>query len=161
MFKKAAFIATGALALAALASPAFAQSFNPSSGTFTGASAPTVTLRQSTTVACNVALTANVTSATTATIPTRSISPGSLLCLAVVPYGTWSAATVPGDSTKIALTMGANTVANEPCYGTVIVPFSGSTLTFSGQTLPPVNPAHRTCYLLAGAVTITGLTIVP
>lgn len=161
MFKTATFIATGALALAGMASPALAQSFSPASGTFNGVSTPTVTLRQSTQVACNVTFTANVTSATTATIPTRNISPGSLLCLAVVPFGTWSAATVPGDPTKIALTMGANTVANEPCFGTVNVSFSGSTITFAGETLPPVNPLHRTCTLVAGSVQIAGLTIVP
>lgn len=161
MFKTAAFIATGALALAGMASPALAQSFSPTSGTFTGASAPTVTLRQSTTVACNVGFSATVTSATTASIASPSISPGSLLCFAVVPFGTWSATTVPGNPSKIRLTMGANTVANEPCFGTVDVAFTGSQISFAGEILPPVNPLHRSCTLVTGKVNVTGLTIVP
>ncbi len=148
-----------ALATVALASPSFAQSFSPSSGSVSGAGS--VTLSQTTTGTCNVSITASPLSATSAPIPTRSISPNSALCFAVAPSGSWSAAVAPGSTTSIALTIGANTVANDPCYGTVVVAWNTatSTATFSNNVLPPVNAGGRSCTIRSGSIRIPGLQI--
>ena len=59
---------------------------------------------------------------------------------------------VPGSTTSIALTIGANTVANDPCYGTVVVAWNNatSTATFSNNVLPPVNAGGRSCTIRSG-----------
>ena len=73
----------------------------------------------------------------------------------------WSAAVVPGSTTSIALTIGANTVANDPCYGTVVVAWNNatSTATFSNNVLPPVNAGGRNCTIVRGSIRIPGLQI--
>ncbi|WP_395945530.1 hypothetical protein [Brevundimonas sp.] len=159
MMKKLS-LALAAIATVAMAAPAFAQSFTPPTGTKTGSGA--VTLSQTTVVTCNVSLTATPFTAASVPIPTRSISPGSALCIAVVPYGAWSAAVVPGSTTLIDLTIGANTVANDPCYGTVRVAWNNATMTatFNNNTLPAVNPNGRACVIRSGSIRIPGLTIV-
>lgn len=158
MIRKISF-AAAAIATLALASPSFAQSFSPSSGSASGSG--TVRLRQTTTVNCNVSITANPLSATSAPIPTRNITPGDFLCIAVVPYGAWSAAVVPGSTTSIALTIGANTVAGQPCYGTVTVAWDNvlHRATFNNNVLPPVNPAHPSCTIISGTINIPTLSI--
>ena len=152
-------IAAAALASVALASPSFAQSFSHSSGSVSGSGS--VVLSQTTVVTCNVSITASPLSATSAPIPTRSITPGSALCFAVGPYGSWSAAVVPGSTTSISLTIGANTVANDPCYGTVVAAWNNatSTATFSNNVLPPVNAGGRSCTIRSVSIRIPGLQI--
>ena len=159
--KKTLAIALTGLATLALASPSFAQSFNPSSGSVSGSGS--VALRQSVNVTCNVGVTLSPISANSAPIPTRSITRGSLLCAAVAPYGSWSAAPVPGSTNQIDLTIGANTVANDPCYGTVRVAYNNanSSVSFNNNVLPPVNAGGNACTLVSGTITLPGLTITP
>src|SRR3546814_10440913 len=80
-------------------------------------------------------------------ISSPDITMGDFNCLFVVPQGTWSAATVPGDATKVDITMGANTVSNDPCYGTVRGDWNNSTmvLTITNKTLPPIDPNGNIC----------------
>lgn len=152
-------VAAAAFATVALASPSFAQSFSPSTGNLSGSGS--VTLSQTTTIPCNVSVTASA-GATHRPIPTRSITPGNFLCVAVTPFGSWAADVVPGSTTTISLTIGANTIANDPCFGTVIVAWNNatSTATFNNNVLPPVDPAGRNCTLVSGSIRIPGLTII-
>lgn len=158
MIKTLSF-AAAAFATLALASPSLAQSFSPSSGTVTGSGS--VRLQQTTNVNCNVSITANL-GATSAAIPTRSISAGDFLCIFVAPFGTWSAGVVPGSTTSISLTIGANTVAGQPCYGTTTVAWNNatSTATFSNNVLPPVTAGNPSCTIVSGSIRIPGLTII-
>lgn len=158
MIKTLAFTAA-ALATIALASPSFAQTFSPSTGSVTGAGS--VTLSQTTTVTCNVSITANPLSATTAPIPTRSITAGDFLCIAVAPTGAWKADIVPGSTTLIDLTIGANTVANDPCYGKVTVAWNNATrtATFNNNVLPAINAGGKNCTIVRGSIRIPGLQI--
>ena len=68
---------------------------------------------------------------------------------------------VPGSTSLISLTIGANTVANDPCYGTVTVAWNNatSTATFSNNVLPPVNAGGRSCTIRSGSIRIPGLQI--
>lgn len=83
MIKTLSF-AAAVLATVALASPSFAQSFSPSTGNVSGSG--NVTLNQTTTLSCNVAITASP-GATERLIPTRSITSGDFLCIVVAPFG--------------------------------------------------------------------------
>lgn len=150
--------AAAALATVAIASPSFAQSFSPSTGNLSGSGS--VRLQQTTDVTCNVAITASP-GATSRAIPTRSISAGTFLCVVVTPYGAWNAAVVPGSTTSIALTIGANTVANKPCYGTVTVAWNNTTrtATFNNNVLPAVTSGDPSCTLVSGSINIPGLQI--
>lgn len=158
MIKTLSF-AAAVFATVAIASPSFAQSFSPSSGSVSGSG--TVRLSQTTTVNCNVAITANL-GATTAPIPTRSITAGDFLCIFVAPFGSWNAAVVPGSTTSISLTIGANTVAGQPCFGTTTVAWDNatSTATFNNNVLPPVTPGNPSCTIILGSIRIPGLTII-
>ena len=151
--------AAAAFATVAIASPSFAQSFSPSTGNVSGSGS--VVLSQTTVVTCNVSITASP-GATTRAIPTRSISPGDLLCFAVGPTGAWSASVVPGSTTSISLSIGANTVANQPCYGTVTVAWNNATntATFNNNVLPPVTAGNPSCTIRSGSIRIPGLTII-
>jgi hypothetical protein len=157
MIKTLSF-AAAVLATAAIASPSFAQSFSPSTGNVSGSGS--VRLQQTTDVTCNVSVTASP-GATTRAIPTRSISAGSFLCVVVTPYGAWNAAVVPGSTTLISLTIGANTVANQPCYGTAIVAWDNATntATFNNNVLPAVTTGNPNCTIVSGSIRIPGLQI--
>ena len=157
MIKTLSF-AAAALATVAIASPSFAQSFSPSTGNVSGSGS--VRLQQTTDVTCNVSITASP-GATSRAIPTRSISAGSFLCVVVTPYGAWNAAVVPGSTTSIALTIGANTVANQPCYGTVTVAWNNATntATFNNNVLPAVTTGNPSCTIVSGSIRIPNLQI--
>ncbi|WP_409020340.1 hypothetical protein [Brevundimonas vesicularis] len=167
--KKSVAIVTGLLALGC-ASAASAQSLSPSSGTGT-ISSSTVVLSQSTTASCFIGGTYTLTGPSGGAIsPTMSgglcnpIIPGVPNSAIVRPYGAWSFSVKSGSTTSILLTVGANTVLNKPCYGTVEVPYNSATktLTFSGQTLPPVTAGDPICTLVSGTVTLNpGVTINP
>jgi len=152
MFKKLTF-AAAVLATAAFAAPSFAQTFSPSTGTVTG-SGP-VKLFQTMTVDCTASVTANL-AGSTASVPSRSIS-GPGLCFLVVPYGTWSLATIPGVTNQVRMTIGANTVTNKPCYGTIDVAYNSATsrITFNNNVLPAVNAGDPSCTIIQGYITIT------
>lgn len=146
----------------ALAMPfaANAQSF---SGNANGSSG-SANLEQTVNVTCDVAFDGTVASSTQVNITGPSVSPGALLCLAVVPYGTWRANTVPGDATKIDITMGANTVANDPCYGTVRADWDNDLkiLTITEKTLPAVDqtpPVGQTCTVHSAEIYIPNLDL--
>lgn len=158
MLKKVSFIAA-ILASAAMASPSFAQSFSPSTGSVSGSG--NVDLQQTTTLNCNVSVTANPMGSTSAPIPTRSISAGDFLCIVVAPYGSWGMAVVPGATDKISLTIGANTVTNAPCYGTTVADWDNvtRTITFNNNVLPAVDPTDPDCTILSGSITVPGLQI--
>lgn len=145
--------------VAALAMPlaANAQSF---SGNANG-SAGSANLEQSINVTCDVTFNGTVTSSTTVAISSPDIAPGDFSCLFVVPQGTWSATTVSGDATKIDITMGANTVANDPCYGTVRGDWNNSSkvLTITNKTLPPVDPSGAACTIHSATISIPNLNL--
>src|SRR3546814_11218198 len=105
----------GTVAARAMPFAAKAQSVSGNANGSSGYADREQTLR----VTCDVTFDGTVTSSTTVAISSPDITMGDFNCLFVVPQGTWSAATVPGDATKVDITMGANTVSNDPCYGTV------------------------------------------
>lgn len=139
-----------------------AQSFSPSSGSFTGSG--NVNLLNSSGAQCNVSLSGSVTSATTASITTKSFSPGpSFTCgWAVTPFGTWSVQTVPGNVNKIILYLGATTILGSTCHGWVeadVVNKGNGTsdITFLDDelidgTYPDGTPTG--CYVLDGTVNV-------
>ncbi|KGB51524.1 hypothetical protein OVY29_07540 [Sphingopyxis sp. SE2] len=145
--------------VAALAMPfaANAQSFSGNANGSSGYADLEQTLR----VTCDVTFDGTVTSSTTVAITSPDIAPGDFSCFAVVPQGTWSAATVPGDATKVDITMGANTIANDPCYGTVRGDWNNSTkvLTITNKTLPPIDPNGNTCTIHDASISIPNLNL--
>ena len=150
-------IAAAILAIAAMASPSFAQTFSPSSGSVTGTGP--IRFQQTYSLNCTLSITAAPLSATTAPIPTRTVSPGDFICLTVIPFGAWKIDVVPGSINSIALTIGAT--SGQPCYGTTIVAWNNanSTATFNNNILPAVNPADPPCAIVAGFIRIPGLQI--
>lgn len=147
-----------ALATVCMASPSIAQSFSPSSGSVSATGQ--VQFQQEFVANCNLSMTVNPLSATTAPIATRSISGGDPICFLVVPYGSWKFDVVPGSTTSVAFTFGATSVNS--CYGTIIVAWnnSTSTATFNNNTIPPVNPANLSCVIRTGFIRIPGLQII-
>lgn len=158
MIRKLAFTAA-ALASLTMASPTFAQTFSPSSGPLSGSG--NVDLQQTATLNCDVDVDVASMGSTSATITTRDIYAGDFLCFVVSPYGTWNLAVVPGYTDRIALTIGANTIANKPCYDTIIVAWSNVTkeITFNNDVLDPVTPGDPVCTILSGVISIPSLTI--
>jgi hypothetical protein len=146
-------------AVAALAMPLAAQA-QTFSGNANGSSGE-ANLEQTLNVTCDVTFDGTVTSGTTVAISSPDISPGDFNCIFVVPQGTWSASTVPGDATKIDITLGANTVANDPCFGTVRADWNNSTkvLTITEKTLPPVNSGGSTCTIHSATISIPNLNL--
>lgn len=146
-----------AVAVAAFASSASAQVFSTTaSPTVTGGAAAfsgsSVTLQQSTTLSCAVSATLNIAGspgASSGTLSPRAIAPGaSPFCgFLVFPVGSWSAATISGQtipsapgSALVTVTVGANTILNDPCnaqpvQATLSTTSTGSTLTFNNVTL--------------------------
>jgi len=151
-------VVAAAFASVAIASPSLAQSFSPSTGNVSGSGS--VRLQQTTDVTCTVSITASP-GATSRAIPTRSISAGSALCFVVTPYGAWKADVIPGSTTSVSLTIGANTVANKPCYGAVTVAWNNATntATFINNVLPAVNAGDPSCTIVSGSIRIPGLQI--
>lgn len=158
MIRKIAF-AAAALASLTMASPSFAQTFTPSSGALSGNG--NVDLQQSMTLNCDVDVDVASMGSTSASISTRSIYAGDFLCFVVAPYGSWSIAVVPGRTDKISLTIGANTIANKPCYDTIVVDWSNANqeITFNNNVLDPVTPGDPVCTILTGVISIPGLSI--
>lgn len=148
---------------AALAMP-FAANAQTFSGNANGASG-SANLEQTVNVTCDVAFDGTVNTGTnTVSITSPSISPGSLSCIFVGPYGTWSASAVSGDATKIDVTMGANTVANDPCYGTVRADWDNDLkiLSITEKTLPAVDqtpPVGQTCTIHSAEIYIPNLDL--
>ena len=145
--------------VAALAMPfaANAQSFSGNANGSSGYADLEQTLR----VTCDVTFDGTVTSSTTVAITSPDIAMGDFNCIFVVPQGTWSAATVPGDATKVDITMGANTVANDPCYGTVRGDWDnvGKVLTITNKTLPPIDPAGDICTMHSATISFPNLDL--
>lgn len=143
-----------ALACVAMASPSHAQSFSPPSGTLAGSGQ--VTLTQATTVSCTInAPFYNVVTPTYISIPSHSLSPGSLLCgVWATTYGIWSATVVPGSTTQVDLLLGFNQTA--PCYGTFRATWDNAThaATFTNVVLPGTSNCT-----VSGRITIPALTI--
>ncbi len=69
---------------------------------------------------------------------------------------------MPGSTTSISLTIGANTVAGQPCYGTTTVAWNNATntATFNNNVLPPVTAGNPSCTIISGSIRIPGLTII-
>jgi len=96
-------------------------------------------------------------SSTASLSPSISSPPGSPLCgIVVFPTGTWVANT-GGAGATVSLSIGANTIANDPCFGTVTVPVSNSgggagfnTITLNNVKLPARSGrADRVCTINA------------
>ena len=158
--KKFTAALVGTIVALAMPMAAQAQSFSTVNGSGSVSGSGDADLEQSIRVLCTVSLSGPVSSSSIS-ITSRSISPGDLSCLAVGPQGTWSANVVPGDNTKIDVTMGANTIANQPCYGTVRGDWDnvGKYLSIVGATLPPVNPAHASCTIHSADIYIPNLNL--
>lgn len=157
MLKRLSF-AAAIFAVTATASPSFAQSFSPSSGSVSGSGM--IQYAQTYFVNCSLSITASPLSATTAPIPTRSITPGGILCFTVIPDGSWKVDVVPGSTTSIAFSLG--TTSGQPCYGTIIVAWNNatSTATFNNNVIPPVNPGDPPCAIVSGSIRLPGLQII-
>lgn len=156
-----------AVAVAAFASSASAQEFSLSaSPTITGGTASfsgNATLQQTTTLTCLVSATLNVAGGLgsgTGSLSSPSIAPGSSpFCgILVFPVTPWSAATISGQtiasapgSATVDVTVGANTIANDPCnpqvvQATLATTSTGSTLTFNNVKLQARSGrADRVC----------------
>ncbi|WP_409020571.1 hypothetical protein [Brevundimonas vesicularis] len=154
--KKVAFLVASVIGFG-LSSAAIAQTISPT-GSFTISGS--AVMQQSTTANCTISAAGSNTS-TVGTITSRSFPSGTFgLCgpLGLVqPYGAWSFRVAPGQTNKIYLTVGANTVLNKPCYGEVLVDWdnANSRATFSNNVLPAVNAGDPSCTLVAGSVTIS------
>lgn len=165
-----------AVAVAAFASSASAQVFSLSpSPTVTGGNATfagsSVTLQQTTTINCAVSAILNVVASpgsSTATLSSPTISPGNAFCgFLVFPVTPWSAATISGQtipaataSANVNVTVGANTIANDPCEPQQVVAVlrttpTSSTLTFNNVKLQARSGrADREC-TINGVLTST------
>lgn len=146
-------------AVAALAMP-FAAPAQTFSGNATG-SIGYVSLAKTLSLTCDVAFNGTVTSGATVAISSPSISPGDFDCIVTLPYGTWSAATVPGDATKIDVTLGLDESPSDPCYGTVRANWDNVNkyLTITNKTLPPVSPNGDTCTIYEAEIFIPNLNL--
>jgi hypothetical protein len=156
-----------AVAVAAFASSASAQVFSLSpsptvsggTATFSGGS---VTLQQTTTINCAVSAVLNVAGSPgsgSGSLSSPTISAGNPFCgILVFPVTPWSAATISGQtipsapgSANVNVTVGANTIANDPCdpqavVATLATTSSGSTLTFNNVKLQARSGrADRVC----------------
>lgn len=153
-------IAASAVLLAA--GSVSAQSFSPSSGSFSGSG--NVDLLNSSGAQCNVSLSGTVTSATRADITSRSFSPGSSFTCgwAVTPYSTWHVETIPGNYSQVLVYLGATTILGSNCKGWVVadvVNQSGgrADIIFDNDelidgTYPGGTPTG--CYVLSGGVNV-------
>ena len=160
--KKLFGITTGLVALG-LVSAASAQTISPSSGSGT-ISSSAVVLSQSTTATCTIGGTYSIVAGKVQIVPTMSgglcnpVIPGLPSSAIVRPYNIpWLAEVNPGSTTTVRLTVGATTVLNKPCYGTVVVPYDSvaKTITFGGEVLPPVTAGDPSCTLVSGTVTLS------
>jgi len=154
--KKFASVCFSAVAILA-ATGVNAQTISPT-GSFTISGS--AVMQQSTTANCTISASGTNTS-TVGTITSRSFPSGTFgLCgpLGLVqPYGAWSFRVAPGQTNKIYLKVGANTVLNKPCYGEVLVDWDNATskATFNNNVLPAVNAGDPNCTLVSGSVTIS------
>jgi len=138
-------------------SMASAQSISPTgSFTFTGS----LEMEQSVKAFCNVSGTGTNTS-TSGTL-SGSFSPGNPLYCGILslvkPYGAWSFRVKPGSTTRVYITVGANTVLNKPCYGEVEAGWNSatSTVTFDANTpIPAVNAGDPNCKINYGSVILS------
>ncbi|MNC34989.1 MULTISPECIES: hypothetical protein [unclassified Brevundimonas] len=134
-----------------------AQTISPT-GSFTISGS--AVMQQSTTANCTISA-AGTNTSTAGTITSRSFPSGTFgLCgpLGLVqPYGAWSFRVAPGQTNKIYLKVGANTVLNKPCYGEVLVDWDNATskATFNNNVLPAVNAGDPSCTLVSGGVIIS------
>lgn len=167
-----------AAVIAAFASSAGAQEFSLSpSPTITGGNVifhgSFVNLYQTTSINCAVTATLNVVGgpgSLFANISSPSISPGNSFCgLLVYPIPFWSAQAFttlpsPGASTTIFVTVGANTIANDPCdpqtvQALLTTPISGpSTLTFNNVMLQARSGRFDRVCRINGVLTATGIS---
>lgn len=158
MFKTAALISTAALTLAAISSPALAQSFSPVNSTTTLSG--NLELEQTQIIDCDVSVDVSIDGAGAATVTNRSFTPGSFFCgLLVQPTGTWTVTAGPGAS-SVTLSIGASTVTGGSCFGTVTVPYNSTTgeLYFNNVSVPGTPNA---CRILGSLYASPVITIVP
>lgn len=168
MFKTAALISTAALTLAAIASPAMAQSFAPpsTSATLSG----TLNLQQTQNINCQTDIGVSIDSAGAATVTSRSFGPGPHWTCGwiVTPLGSWTvsagAAVDPinrPDEYYVTADVGAQSIAGT-CFGTVTGIFHNldHTLTFDNEVIPSTDP--QDCYVTGVLTDSTlSLTVVP
>lgn len=155
------FVAALTASVVALAMPfaARAQSFSPVGATVSGDGQ--MWISQSMDATCNFGFIGSVSSSALH-ISSRSMSPGGdFNCVFMTPQGIWSAATVPGDATKIDITLGFNTITNEPCYGTVRGDWdnAGKILTINGTYLWPTNAGDQPCHIRTMDIFIADLNL--
>lgn len=158
MGKFATALTGSALALG-MSFAASAQSFSPPGVTISGDGQ--MWISQSTALTCNFSFLGTVVSSALH-IYSRSMSPGGDIdCILMAPQGTWSAAPVPGDATKVDITLGFNTIANQPCYGTIRGDWdnAGKTLTVNGAYLWAINPSHQPCHIRTMDIFIPDLNV--
>ncbi|MFK0298049.1 hypothetical protein ACIQTU_02405 [Brevundimonas sp. NPDC090276] len=149
-----------AVAMMAAAGSVSAQSFSPSSGSFSASG--NVALLNSAGATCNVSLGGTIASSSLINITSKTFSPGpSITCgWAVTPYSTWHAETIPGNYNQIVIYLGANTIIGTPCKGWVVadvvnLPSGGSEIIFDNDELIDGTYAGGTptgCYVVSGSV---------
>ena len=151
---RAVSCAVAALACAMMASPSNAQSFSPSSGTFTGIG--NISLSQNgVTAICTLRISVTVVTPTYASVPTHGFAPGSLgACSLFLTWGVWRVDVVPGSTTEIDIQMGF--LPFSACQRVVRAQWDNATQTaiVNGEVLP--GPPSCT---VSGPIYIQGLTI--
>lgn len=153
-----------AVAMLAAAGTASAQSFSPSSGSFSGSGA--VEMYNSAYVTCNASISGTVASSSLANITSKSFSPApSITCgWAVTPYGAWSVQTIPGNYSQVKIYLGANTIIGNPCHGWVIadvvnVGGGNSEIHFDNDELISDTSGPTGCFVVSGYIT-ANLTVI-
>jgi hypothetical protein len=148
---------TGTVAALAMSFATHAQTFSGNANGSNGYA----NLEKTLNLTCDIAFNGTVTSGTTVAISSPSISPGDFDCIVTLPYGTWSVATVPGDATKVDVTLGLDEGPSDPCYGTVRASWDNSAkiLTITETILPPVNSGGGACTIHHMGITIPNLNL--
>jgi|GEM_PF-6614617 hypothetical protein len=165
MFKISVLVSAGALALAAVTSPAMAQSFSPTNSTTTLSGL--LNLEQTQNINCQTTIGVSIDGAGAASVTSRSFSPGNFFfCgLIVQPLGTWTVVAGPNDAGppavyRITANVGAQSIAGT-CYGEVEGTYNNSTgeLTFDNAVIPSSDP--QDCIINGSLFASPIITIVP
>lgn len=157
MFKATVLISTAALSLAAMASPALAQSFSPINSTTTLSG--NLELEQTQIINCDVDVGLSINGSGAASVTSRTFSPGNFFCgLAVQASGTWSVAAGPGTN-QVTLAIGASTITGGNCFESgVVVPYVGGKVIFDNVM---IDGTPNDCRIDGELTSSPTVTIVP
>ncbi|MFC5372825.1 hypothetical protein [Brevundimonas faecalis] len=96
--------------------------------------------------------------ATTATVSSKTLFPGNPQCgSAIIPYGAWSAAVIPGSWTTVTLTIGRQDILRR-CYGSITAAWDDATSTASFVSAALPASSGPPC-VVTGEVVVPGVNI--